>query len=273
MKRDKLVNYLLLMVIGLFVFFPVFWMMSVSLRPNGEVFGNPLRILPATPTLEAYQKVLADPDILTYFLNSYLNGMVVTAISIALGIMAGYALSRYSFPGKSLLNGAIIATQTIPQVTLVIPFFILMVEYGLYDTRTGLVLAYISFALPYTIVMMVGHFNAISPELDDAARIDGASEWRTLWQIIVPVARPGIMSAVIYTFILAWNEFIFATTLLRSDELKTFPIGIALLKGEASFEWNMMMAMALLGSVPVILVYLAGQRQFIAGLASGGVKG
>ena len=187
--------------------------------------------------------------------------------------MPGYALSRYGFRGKIFLNGAIIATQTIPSVTLIIPFFILMVDYNLYDTRFGLILAYISFALPYTIVMMVGYFNSISPELDEAARIDGASDWRTLWQIIVPIARPGIVSAVIYAFILSWNEFVFATTLIRDDALKTFPIGIAILKDETSFEWNMMMAMSLLGSIPVIIIYLIGQKQFISGSSSGGVKG
>ena len=273
MKKNNVGAYAALSIIGLFVFFPVFWILSISLRPNGEVFGNPLKLWPKTLTFEAYANVLGDPQMLSYFFNSYLNGMIVTLVAIVLGIMAGYALSRYGFRGKIFLNGAIIATQTIPSVTLIIPFFILMVDYNLYDTRFGLILAYISFALPYTIVMMVGYFNSISPELDEAARIDGASDWRTLWQIIVPIARPGIVSAVIYAFILSWNEFVFATTLIRDDALKTFRIGIAMPKGETSFEWNMMMAMSLLGSIPVIIIYLIGQKQFISGLASGGVKG
>lgn len=272
-KKSTWLTYLVLILCAIFVIFPVFWMASISFRPNGDVFTSPIQLFPQTFTLEAYKKIFSNAKIPTYFLNSYINGILVTILATIVGIMAGYALSRYNFKGKYLFNTFVISTQSIPHVTLIIPFFILMVAYNLYDTRLGLIIAFISFSLPYSIVMLVGYFNSVSTEIDEAARIDGASDFRTLWQVVVPIARPGIVSTMIYTFILAWNEYIFTMTLVRSDELKTVPIGIALLKGEAAYEWNMLMAMSLLGSIPVLIIYLLGQKQFIAGLGAGGVKG
>ena len=272
-KRNKRITYLVLAVLSVFVLFPVFWMLSISFRSNIDVFKYPLQILPNNPTIEAYLKVWKNPKIMTYFVNSYANSIIVTIVSTVFAIFAGYGISRYEFRGKRLFNSFVVGTQTIPGVTLIIPFFILMVTYKLYDTRTGLLLAYISFALPYTIVMMVGYYNSIPKSFDEAARIDGASDFQALWRVIVPIARPGIMSTMLYTFILSWNEYIFASTLVRNDSLKTIPIGIALLKGEYSYEWNVLMAMSILGSIPVLIIYLIGQKEFISGLGKGGVKG
>ena len=272
-KRNKRITYLVLAVLSVFVLFPVFWMFSISFRPNIDVFKYPLQILPNNPTIEAYLKVWKNPKIMTYFVNSYANSIIVTIVSTVFAIFAGYGISRYEFRGKRLFNSFVVGTQTIPGVALIIPFFILMVTYKLYDTRTGLLLAYISFALPYTIVMMVGYYNSIPKSFDEAARIDGASDFQALWRVIVPIARPGIMSTMLYTFILSWNEYIFASTLVRNDSLKTIPIGIALLKGEYSYEWNVLMARSILGSIPVLIIYLIGQKEFISGLGKGGVKG
>lgn len=265
--------YLFLIASAIFVLFPIFWMISVSLRLNGEVFSYPAKLLPPTFTVEGYQKVLTSKKMLGYFANSYIDGIIVTVVSIVIGIMAGYGLSRYEFRGKRIFHMFTISTQTIPAVTLLIPFFILMVGLKLYNTRIGLIVAYTSFALPYSIVMMLGFFNSIPKELDEAARIDGANEFRTLWQVVAPVAIPGIISTMIYIFILSWNEYIFATALIKADELKTMPIGLALLKGESVYEWNTMMAMSLLGSIPVLVLYLFGQKKFISGLYSGAIKG
>lgn len=272
-KRNKIITYLILAVLSAFAIFPVFWMLSISFRPNIDVFRYPLQILPKSPSVEAYQKVLHNPKIITYFVNSYVNSILVTLIATVFAVFAGYGISRYEFKGKNLFNSFVVGTQTIPGVTLIIPFFILMVTYRLYDTRLGLMLAYISFALPYTIVMMVGYYNSIPKSFDEAARIDGASDLQALWRVVVPMARPGIMSTMLYTFILSWNEYIFASTLIRNDALKTIPIGIALLKGEYSYEWNVLMAMSILGSIPVLIIYLLGQKEFISGLSKGGVKG
>lgn len=266
-------TYLLLFFAAIIVAFPVFWMLSISLRPNGQVFSFPVKLLPETWTTRAYHDVFTSKKMMSYFWNSYIDGFLVVCFSTILGIMAGYGLSRYKFKGKNVFSMFVISTQTLPQVTLLIPLFLLMIQVGLYNTRMGLVLAYSSFALPYTILMMVGYFNSIPKELDEAAKIDGASDFRTLWTIITPIATPGIVSTMIYTFMLSWNEYLFATTLIKDDSLKTVPIGISLLKGEASYDWTLIMAMSIVGSIPVLIFYLLGQRRFISGLASGSVKG
>lgn len=271
--KEQWITWVFLIVSAIFVVFPIFWMVSVSLRSNNAIFTTPVEFLPPEVTFEAYIKVFTSSKIMTYFLNSYIIGIAVTVITIAIGIMAGYGLSRYEFKGKRIFNLFTIATQTIPAVTLLIPFFILMVAFGLYNTRAGLIVAYTSFALPYSIIMMLGYFNGISTELDEAARIDGAGDFRVLWQIITPVVIPGIISTMIYIFILSWNEYIFVTQLIKSDSLRTVPVGLALLKGETLYEWNTMMAMSIIGSIPVLVFYLIGQRKFIGGATAGAIKG
>lgn len=272
-RNSRIRTYILLTVTALLVLFPVLWMISVSVRPNNQVFEYPASFLPTTFTLEAYVGVLTNSRYLKYFWNSYIIGLIVTVVSTVIGIMAGYGLSRYRFHGKKAFSLFVVATQTIPKIALLIPFFIMMTRLQLYNTRFGLVLTYTSFALPYAIVMMQGYFNSVSTELDEAAMIDGLSRFRTLWQIIVPVTIPAIISTMIYTFILSWNEFIFVMTLIQDDGLRTIPVGIAMMKGETTYQWNMMMSMSLIGSIPVLIFYLIGQRYFLSGLSDGSVKG
>jgi len=271
--RSKIKTYVILIISAIIVLFPIIWMISVSIRPNNLVFEYPASFIPKVFTLEAYKNVLTDQRYLKYFLNSYIVGMIVTIVSTIIGIMAGYGLSRYKFMGKKVFSLFVVATQTIPKIALLIPFFIIMTKLHLYNTRYGLIITYTSFALPYSIVMMQGYFNSVSIELDEAAMIDGLSRFKTLWKIIVPVTIPAIISTMIYTFILCWNEFIFVMTLIQDDALRTIPVGIAMMKGETSYQWNMMMSMSIIGSIPVLVFYLIGQRFFISGLSEGSVKG
>lgn len=271
--QSKVGTYVFLLVTAVFVLFPIVWMISVSIRPNNLVFDYPSSFIPRIFSLEAYRTVLTESRYLRYFLNSYIVGVAVTIASAILGVMAGYGLSRYEFFGKKPLSLFVVATQTVPKVALLIPFFIVMTRLQLYNTTIGLIITYASFALPYSIVMMESYIDAIPKELDEAALMDGASRLRTLWTIIVPIAMPGIIATMIYTFILSWNEFIFVLTLIQDDALRTIPVGIAMMKGETSYQWNTMMALSLLGSLPVLVLYLAGQRYFISGLSEGAVKG
>ncbi len=272
-RSSRIRTYIFLSISAALVLFPVIWMLSVSLRPNNQVFEYPASFIPTTFTWEAYANVLMNNRYLNYFLNSYIIGISVTLISTVIGIMAGYGLSRYKFKGKKAFSMFVVATQTVPKIALLIPFFIMMTTLQLYNTRIGLIITYTSFALPYSIVMMHGYFNSISNELDEAAMIDGLSSFKILWKIIVPVTIPAIVSTMIYTFILSWNEFIFVMTLIQDDAMRTIPVGIAMMKGETVYYWNMMMSMSLLGSVPVLIFYLIGQRFFIKGLSAGAVKG
>ena len=251
---------------------PVIWMLSTSFKNNGEVFQVPPRLVTKNFSFGAYLKILTDETQLRFFLNSYIVALSVTALTLLVAIMAGYGFSRYNFPLKKSINGIIISVQAVPPITLVIPYFGLVVALGLYNTYPGLILTHMVFTLPYAIIMTTAYFNTLPRELDESVKVDGASGWTALWRILVPISIPGLVAVGVYTFMISWNEYLFALTLTRTDNMRTVPIGIQLLMGQHSYEWNQMMAMSILGSIPVLVLFLLFQRRFIGGLTSGAVK-
>lgn len=256
-----------------FAGFPVLWMLSSSFKSNAEIFAYPPRLIGESFSLRAYVAVLTNPDQLRFFFNSYLVSTLVTLFTLGVGIMGGYSFSRYEFPLKKPLNMIIIGVQAVPPITLMIPYFGLIVAIRLYNTYWALIFTYMVFTLPYAIIMMTGYFNTLPRELDEAVMIDGGSSAVALWRVLVPISLPGIVSVGVYTYMLAWNEFLFALTLTRTNDMRTVPVGIQLLMGQHSYEWNQMMAMSVLGSLPVLLLFLFFQRYFIAGMTAGSVKG
>ena len=258
---------------ALFAGFPVLWMFASSFKSNTEIFAYPPRLISESFSFEAYRAVLTDPQQLRFFFNSYLVSTLVTIFTLIVGILGGYSFSRYRFKFKNHLNVIIIGVQAVPPITLMIPYFGLIVALRLYNTYWGLILTYMVFTLPYAIIMMTGYFNTLPRDLDEAVMIDGGSSFVALWRVLVPISLPGIVSIGVYTFMLAWNEFLFALTLTRTNDMRTVPVGIQLLMGQHSFEWNQMMAMSVLGSLPVLILFLIFQRYFIAGMSAGSVKG
>lgn len=257
---------------AIFAGFPALWMLLSSFKPNTEIFSYPPSFLPREFTTAAYAEILTDPEKVRFFINSYAVALAVVALTLIAGILAGYALSRFEFPFKRSLNTVVISIQAVPPITLLIPYFALVVWLRLYDSLQALVLTYMVATLPYAILMMTGYFNTIPRELDEAVKIDGGGSMRALWRVLVPVARPGIVAVGAYTFMVAWNEFLFALTLTQSRENRTVPVGIQLLMGEHSFQWSEMMAMSVLGCIPVLILFLLFQRQFVSGMTAGAVK-
>lgn len=265
------------LIIGLiagavFAFAPVLWMLSSSFKPNTQIFEFPPRLITEAFSFEAYGRILTDPEKVRFFINSYVVAGAVTILTLFVAILAAYAFSRFDFPFKKALNVVIVSVQAVPPITLLVPYFGLVVTLGLYNTYPGLILTYMVFTLPYAIIMMTGYLNTLPRELDEAVRVDGAGSWTALWRILVPISVPGIVSVGVYTFMIAWNEYLFALTLTKTTDMRTVPIGIQLLMGQHSYEWNEMMAMSILGSIPVLILFLFFQRYFIGGLASGAVK-
>ncbi|MBX9243740.1 carbohydrate ABC transporter permease [Actinotalea ferrariae] len=257
---------------ALFAGLPVLWMLASSFKRNSEIFAFPPRLITPGFSFDAYTTILTDPTKLRFFLNSYVVALSVTVLSLVVAVLAAYAFSRYEFWGKKTINVVVVSVQAVPPITLLIPYFGLMVTLRLYNTYQGLILTYMVFTLPYAIIMMTGYFNTLPKELDEAVKVDGAGPMTALWRILVPISVPGLVSVGVYTFMIAWNEFLFALTLTRTEDMRTVPIGIQLLMGQHSYEWNEMMAMSILGCIPVLLLFLFFQRYFIGGMTAGAVK-
>jgi multiple sugar transport system permease protein len=257
---------------ALFAGFPVFWMLSSSFKSNSEIFEYPPRIITSSFSFGAYVDILRNSTQVRFFINSYIVALSVTGLTLILAILAGYSFSRYQFRGKNWMNTVIISVQSVPPITLLIPYFGLIVTLRLYNTYPALILTYAVFTLPYAVIMLTGYFNTLPRELDEAVKLDGGSALTALRRVLIPTALPGIVAVGLYTFMIAWNEYLFALTLTRTEDMRTVPIGIQLLMGQHSYQWNEMMAMSILGSIPVLALFLRFQRYFIAGLTSGAVK-
>ena len=268
----NIITYLGLAIGLVYACFPVLWMLFSSLKSNTEIFSLPPELFPKEYTLKAYYSIFSSPMKVRFFLNSYLVATVVTFLTLFVAILAGYSFSRHSFKLKKPLNLFIISTQTVPPISLLIPYFGIVVSFRMYDTYFALIFTYMVFTLPYAILLMTGYFNTLPKELDEAVIIDGGSSFTALWRVLVPVSIPGIVATGVYTFLLSWNEFLFALTLTKSTEMRTVPIGIQLLMGQHSYEWNEMMAMSILGSFPILIMYMVAQRYFLEGLTAGSVK-
>lgn len=268
----KVIIIVLLLLGAVFAGFPVLWMLLNSFKPNSEIFAWPPVWISENFTLDAYHKLLTNKETIRFFINSYVISAIVVVFTLVIGILAAYSFSRFDFPGKKLINTIVISVQAIPPVVLLIPYMSLIVKLKLYNTYWALILTYMVFTLPYAILMLTGYFNTLPKDLDEAVMIDGGSRFVALWKILVPAAVPGMISVGMYTFMQAWNEYLFALTLTKTNDMRTVPIGISLLMGQHAYEWNQMMAMSVLGSVPVLILFLFFQRYFIAGMTAGSVK-
>jgi multiple sugar transport system permease protein len=257
---------------ALFAGLPVVWMLSTSFKSNGEVFQSPPRLITKSFSLDAYREILGNSSQLRFFLNSYIVALSVTILTLVVAILGGFAFSRFTFPFQRTVNAVIVSVQAVPPITLVIPYFGLVVALGLYNTYPGLIFTHMVFTLPYAIIMTTAYLNTLPRELDESVKVDGGTSWTALWRILVPISVPGLIAVGVYTFMLSWNEYLFALTLTRTDDMRTVPIGIQLLMGQHSYEWNQMMAMSILGSIPVLVLFLLFQRRFIGGLTAGAVK-
>lgn len=255
-----------------FAILPLVWMFLSSLKPNTQVLQNPPRLFTSQSSFSGYSKLFHDPSQLNAFRDSYIIGAAVTILTIVVSVLAGFALSRFDYPGRSTVMTIVIGVQSVPPISLVIPYLGLITLLGLYDSYTGLILTHLVLTFPYAIVMMTAYFDTLPRTLDEAARVDGASSLRILWQILLPISIPGVVSVGVYTFMLSWNEFLFALLLTKAN-VRTVPIRISLFIGQNAVDWQGMFAMSILGSLPVLALFLVFQRYFLGGLAAGAIKG
>lgn len=264
--------YVALALVGAFVFFPFVWMILTSLKTETEALKIPVVWWPERPTIAAYVTMWWRKHYATYFFNSTVVSLSTAIISTLVGAMAAYGFSRFTFKGRGFLMGFILTTQMLPGVLVVGPYFQILSRLNLYDTRTGLVIAFLTICLPFATWMLKGFIDGVPVELDEAAMVDGCSRFRIFLGIVLPLVRPGMVATMLFAFLLAWGDLLWVQTLTNSEAMVTVTLAIARTVQEFYINWPEMMAGALMGGLPGIILYLLMQRWLVQGLTAGAIK-
>ena len=254
------------------VLLPFFWMFSISLKPATEPFAMPARLWPERPTFENYELAFR-PEFRRYFLNSIIVSGATVLITVPLALLAAYSLTRFQFRALSLFLVAVIVAQLFPAGAMIIPIYKMVKAADLLDTYASLIIAYITVTLPVAIWMLRGFLLRMPKALEEAAAIDGARPLRAFFDIVVPLAKPGIVATTVFVLIVTWQEFLFALSFTSTKEMRTLPVGINDYIGQYGIRYGELMASSVMVSLPVIVVFFFLQRQFVAGLTAGAVKG
>jgi ABC-type glycerol-3-phosphate transport system permease component len=276
-RRERLpartLRYLVLCGGAVLMVGPFVYLLSTSFKPQAFVLEIPPRFLPAHPTTAAYAQAWNSANFSTYFLNSTIVAVASTAISLVLSAMMAFALARFDFVGKRIVFGALLLALMIPGMMLLLPQFLLARRLGLIDSLTGLVVFYVAGSLALNTFLLRGFMEDQPHDLDEAMLVDGANAMVRFTRLALPLARPALAAAAIFTFIGSWEEFVLALTLNSSPSNWTLPVGIAQFQGQHETSWNLVFAASTIALIPVIVVFLAFQRQFLRGLTAGAVKG
>ena len=271
--RRVVTVYLPLAIFVFVLLFPFYWMVITSFKPNNELLardGNPFWVM--APTLAHFKKLLFDTAYPDWLWNTVIVSTVATFASLLASVLAAYAIERLRFQGARQVGLSIFLAYLVPPSILFIPLASIVFQLGLFDTRWALILTYPTFLIPFSTWLLMGYFRSIPYELEECALIDGATRFEILWKIVLPLAVPGLISAGIFAFTLSWNEFIYALTFVSSSEIKTVPVGVIteLVEGDV-YHWGSLMAGALLGSLPVAVVYSFFVEYYVSGM-TGAVK-
>lgn len=251
---------------------PLYWAVLSSLTPEPRLFAAP-GLVPRALVLTHYRALFEDHDFWVPVANSLIVAGTTTVVSVVLGALCAYATARLRFRGKAPILAFVLAVSMFPQIAIVSPLYMVLRAAGLLNTYPGLVLPYLSFAMPLTIWLLDGYFRQLPLDLEEAALVDGAGRLRTLKEIVLPLAWPGLATTAILTFLYSWNEFLFALSFTLGPERYTVPVAIALFRGQYQVPWGQILAGAVVATVPVAAVVMVAQRRITAGLTSGAVKG
>lgn len=252
--------------------FPLYWMLVASLTPEARLFAAP-SLFPTEWSLDHYRALFETRDFLVPIRNSLVVAGMTTLLVIPVAALSAYALARLHLPGKQALLALVLAVSMFPQISIVAPLYLVLRELRLLDTYPGLVLPYLTFSMPLAIWLLTGFFRHFPRDLEEAAMLDGASRFRALRDVVLPLAAPGLASTAILTFLYCWNEFLFALSFTLGPDRYTVPVAIALFRGRYQVPWGEVLAGALVASIPVALLVLAFQRHIVSGLTAGATKG
>lgn len=271
-KKKHTLAYVILIVFSVVSIFPLLWVVLTSLKTQQQIF-DPNQVIPTQLTLENYYNVIVKANFLQYFMNSVLVAGGATVISILLSVTCAYGLTRYRIKGGNKLKMGVLYTRMFPGVLLSLPYYVIMRNLNLGNTHAGLILIYCSFVLPFAIWNMQTFFAKLPWELEEAAAIDGANRFVCLLRVMLPIARPGIVATTLYSFMMSWDEFMFANLFITSDSKKTISLGMQSFIGEYSTDWGSLMAAAVISLIPIILFFVFAQKSLVSGLSAGAVKG
>jgi multiple sugar transport system permease protein len=273
---ERYARRVVLSLLTLFVLVPLFAMVSSAVKPLRDVQGT-FTWLPTHPTVAAFVDMWTTVPLARYLMNSLVVSTCAAIISVTVAIFAAFAVSRYRFRGRTLFSVTVLSTQMFPGILFLLPLFLIYVNLGnatgiqLYASRAGLIITYLTFSLPFSIWMLVGYLGAIPRGLDEAAQVDGAGPFRTLFRVILPTALPGVVAVAVYSFMTAWGEVLFASVMTDAAS-RTLAVGLQGYATQFLVYWNQVMAASLVVSIPVVAGFLFLQRYFIAGLTAGAVK-
>lgn len=272
-KKAGIGFYIFLVIFVFVIMFPFLWILLSSVKPLSELFGREaFSWFTSNPTIQSYISVFTIRPFHLYLWNSLVVATITTLYTVFVAAFAAYAIARLRFKGKPIILGVVLSVSMFPQIATISPIYIFLRNIGLTNSHLGLIIPYTTFALPLSIWLLVTFFRKIPFDLEESAKMDGASMMQTYFRIILPLAVPGIFTTAILVFIAAWNEFLFALVINTAEKYKTVPVGIGMFQGQYTIPWGEISAATVIVTVPLVIMVLLFQRRIVSGLTSGAVK-
>ena len=279
MKRNRMianiVKYVVLFIILLFLLFPLLWVLLTSFKTNMEAYKFPPTFIPLAPTVQSYVNLfISNNEFFIYYKNNFIVAGSAAAITTLMAIISGYALSRFNFKWNKWIIAAFTSAQMFPIISRLISLYKILGDMKLINTHPGLIMAITASMLPFTIMLMSSFYDGIPRELEEAAMIDGAGRFQTLFKVVAPLIKPGMLAVGIYAFLLSWDDYLHASTLIQTDSLRTLSSGVALrYLGELSYDWSLINTISIVGTIPMVILFFFFQKYMVKGLVAGAVKG
>ena len=266
------VSYVYLTILAIIAMFPMVWILLTSVKGKGEMMGDPTAFLPKSLTLDNYRTVIQQLGFGGNVVNSIIVAMSTTLIAILISALGAYGVVRFFPKFGKLMTRVLITTYMFPPILLAVPYSIIMGKVNLMNSRVGLVIVYLSFSVPYAIWLLVGFFQTVPLEIEEAARVDGANKLQVFGKVVLPIVAPGLVAVAIYTFINAWNEFLYSLILMNSSDKMTVAVALKSLEGQEVMDWGVMMAASAMVVIPSVIFFMLIQKKIAGGLSSGSIK-
>lgn len=271
-RLEDILSYVVLIILAAAIVIPILWMVSTAFKTEAQTYSPKPQWIPSPFTLDSFRKFFTTYNFGRMTVNSLVTCIFAMIICIACASLAGYGVTRFQFKGKKQLMNFLLVTQMFPSVMLVVPFYAVLSRYHMTNRLLGLIIVYAATNVAFSTWMLVSYFKTVPVELDEAARVDGASSFRIFWNIILPLIVPGIAAVAMFVLFSGWNEYMYSSVLISNDQLKTLTVGIISLNSQYQIKWNDLMAASTVSSLPLVVMFVCFQRYFIAGMTGGAVK-